>query len=399
MNKISMTLLFSVYIALITGCSQDEGVRYSNENEGYTTYSGEAVSNSSLTNERSVKTSGVSNDQVELHKPYSSQANASAVILQYHHVGVDTPPSTSVTPEQFEQHLNWIESNGFEVLPLPRIVETLTGEKKFRSDKVVAITFDDANISVCNVAWPILKKHRLPFTLFITTEAVENEFATQCSWDMLKDMVKSGLMTPANHSHRHLNMISRNSLTEGVEWKSTMISEVSLAQELIQSKLGTASKLFAYPYGEYNSALSSLITELGFVGFGQYSGAVGYHSDFSALPRFPVSAQYANMDTLKVKLLSLPFPASISTEVENPIELSGPNNPPQLILHPHDPSILSTTACFDSQGEQLPSSVIDGKIVIQPSAKLSAGRHRYTFTSESDFPNRFYWGSHQWLVE
>jgi len=326
-------------------------------------------------------------------------ASTSAVVLQYHHVSSSTPPSTSVTPEQFEQHLSWIKSNHFKVLPLNHVVQTLRQQKTFNYDKVVAITFDDANVSVCDTAWPILKKHKLPFTLFISTEALANGFKTQCSWGALQEMVSSGLMTPANHSHSHLNMISSSSLKKQPEWTSTMKKEVLLAQELIQSELGTSNMLFAYPYGEYNTSLSELITQLGFIGFGQHSGAIGYHSDFSALPRFPVSAQHANIDTLRVKLLSLPFPAKVITDAENPIDASSPLNPPKLVLHPSDSTLLTSAACFDSQGIKLLSNIRDGRIIVQPLNKLGPGRHRYTCTSKSAFSNRFYWMSHQWLIE
>ena len=38
-------------------------------------------------------------------------ANSSAVILQYHHVSDETPASTSISPEKFKAHLNWIKEH------------------------------------------------------------------------------------------------------------------------------------------------------------------------------------------------------------------------------------------------------------------------------------------------
>ena len=49
----------------------------------------------------------------------------SAVILQYHHVSTDTPKSTSISPAQFELHLNYLANNGYQVLPLSHIVAAI----------------------------------------------------------------------------------------------------------------------------------------------------------------------------------------------------------------------------------------------------------------------------------
>ena len=51
-----------------------------------------------------------------------------AVVLQYHHFGTDTPPSTSVTVEQFKSHLKYLDKNGFVVWPLGKIVSYIQAQ-------------------------------------------------------------------------------------------------------------------------------------------------------------------------------------------------------------------------------------------------------------------------------
>lgn len=325
-------------------------------------------------------------------------ANSSAVILQYHHVSDDTPYSTSITPKQFKKHIQWLKDNNFKVLSLPELVSTLKNNKEFKQINNVAITFDDANRSVCEIAWPVLKKYKLPFTLFISTEAVENNFQSQCTWADLKEMHESGLMTPANHSHRHLNMVS-SPLLHDSNWTSLMQNEVLKAQQLIEQRIGHTSMFFAYPFGEYNLALEQLISSLGFIGFGQQSGAVGHQSNFSALPRFPASGQFANLETLSTKLFSLAFPATFTASSENPIQFAEKHNPPYLTARFSDKNLLSSTNCFNSAGQALETKIQGDSLIAQASTKLDAGRHRYTCTSTSHIPKRFYWYSHQWLVE
>lgn len=328
-----------------------------------------------------------------------SFANSSAVVLQYHHVSDSTPRSTSISPEQFIAHLDWIKDNNFKVLPLVEIVNSLQNKQEFAHNKNVAITFDDANSSVCKIAWPILKEYKLPFTLFISSEAVNRDYQSQCSWDELKEMYESGLMTPANHSHQHLNMVSNTLLNNMEEWRTLTKNEVLKAQSLIETNVGHASTLFAYPYGEYNALLSSMITELGFTGFGQQSGAIGFESDFSALPRFAASGQFANLETLSVKLNSLFFPAKFSPSTDNPILSDSLHNPPKIVMTTMLKPLLQTTNCFNSRGQSLKLYKEHGSLIISADKKLEPGRHRYTCTSKSDVPERYYWFSHQWLIE
>src|SRR5690625_4169900 len=78
------------------------------------------------------------------------------VVLQYHHVSDTTPPSTSVTPELFEQHLDYLAAEGFHVASLPEIVAKLKKDEAL-PDKTVVLTFDDAYSSVYDIAFPLMK--------------------------------------------------------------------------------------------------------------------------------------------------------------------------------------------------------------------------------------------------
>ena len=82
-----------------------------------------------------------------------------ATILMYHRFGEDRYPSTNVTLEQFEEHLEILASGPYNVMPLDEVVEHLqTGEPL--PDRSVAITIDDAYLSVFTEAFPRLKERR-----------------------------------------------------------------------------------------------------------------------------------------------------------------------------------------------------------------------------------------------
>lgn len=322
----------------------------------------------------------------------------SAVILQYHNVSPDTPASTSVTPNQFLAHLDWLEQHDFHILPLTDVINTLVQKKTFASDRIAAITFDDANRSVCDQAWPILQARQIPFTLFISTGLIEENAPCQCSWAQLQQMAASGLMTAGNHSHTHPHMISLQALSDPHSWQLMVNREIGKAQALIRQHLGVESRFFAYPYGEYNLQLAEEIRKRGMVGFGQHSGAISYWSDFRALPRFPASGLYASLETLPIKLLSLAFPATATLSADSPIPADSADNPPTLILALTQP-LSHKVNCYTGQGVAIPTQEGENSIEATSTKALAPGRHRYNCTSLSNEAGRYYWLSHQWLIE
>lgn len=327
-----------------------------------------------------------------------------AVILQYHHVSESTPRITSATVEEFTSHLNWLDMNGFEVIPLNQLVEQIKSKQLNPSAQLAVITFDDTGSSVCETAWPILKERQLPFTVFINTAIMLTPNPSQCSWEALKAMQGSGLMTVANHSHNHLHMINYKDYDSKRQWAATMKEEITAAQTVLKDKLNVTTGLFAYPYGEYNQDLQKIVAELGYVALGQQSGAIGPESDLTALPRFPLSGIYASLKTFGDKMLSLPFPIQELELTDNPIYPKSRFSffklkPPELTLtlKPGAENIAAKIQCYSGGGKKIPTSVEGTIIQAQGDQELEPGRNRYNCTTPSSQPGRFYWFSNQWL--
>lgn len=326
-----------------------------------------------------------------------ASAAQSAVILQYHHFGSDTPPSTSVTMEQFEQHLQYLYENGFSVWPLEKIVSYLQEQKEL-PDKCVAITIDDAYISVYERAFPLLKKYGWPFTVFVATEGVDRGFASYLSWDQMREMTNNGAAF-AGHSHTHSYLINRLAGESEKDWRERVTKDIRTSFARLKDEIGVESRLFAYPYGEYNIALKDIVTGMGLVGFGQQSGAVWPGSDFGALPRFPMSAGYAAMKEFIIKVNCLPLPV-VSAEPDDP-ELPGDMLKPVLHLEIADGDYeKETLACYLSGLGLLRLQWIDrdrGIVEVAPNAPLPEGRSRYNCTALHRDQSRYFWYSHLWI--
>jgi peptidoglycan/xylan/chitin deacetylase (PgdA/CDA1 family) len=100
-----------------------------------------------------------------------AQASEHGVILLYHHVDSDTPPSTTISPSDFKAHLEYLRDNDFNVIPLDTMIDSLQKQQAL-PERAVAITFDDGYISIFEQAFPMLQEFGYPFTLFVSTDPI-----------------------------------------------------------------------------------------------------------------------------------------------------------------------------------------------------------------------------------
>lgn len=317
----------------------------------------------------------------------SSQA---ASILLYHHVSSKTPKSTSVSIEQFKQHIQLIEQLGLNVVSLDTITTAIKQGEPV-SNNWVAITFDDGYRSIYDNALPLLKEKNWPFTVFINPKMVKPS-KLYMSWPQIKELTKHQALI-ANHTLSHENLVRGGLSIEEV------ISNIESSEKMIVEQLGQNHKMLAFPYGEYNQEIKQTLTKLGYIGFAQHSGAVNEHSDVSALTRFPANGIYANPKTLKNKINSLPF--NIKSITPNDTK---PNNPhPELAVTLIDKDFYkSQLACFIS-GSSKPQKPIwqdNNNWTISAQDVLPKGRAKYNCTAPSiTHKGRFYWMSKLWIVE
>ncbi|WP_233267353.1 polysaccharide deacetylase family protein [Paraglaciecola sp. L3A3] len=325
--------------------------------------------------------------------PTNSWAQDNAVILLYHHVSNDTPNSTSVTPEVFAQHMQYLADN-HQVLDLKTVVEKLQNKQPL-PDKTVVITFDDGYTNIYQNAHPILKKFNFPYTIFINPALIGGA-DYQLDWQQITEMGKEGV-TFANHGNAHIHSLAKLANESQQAWLTRVTDNVTSAEKLLKQKLGYSLKYFAYPYGEFNHLIQQKLTSLGYVGFGQQSGAIASYSDFSALPRYPAAGIYSRLDPLKVKLNSLAMPVSNISPTIAELDLS--TDKLNFSFQVNDKDINPAQInCFKS-GNKLEHNNHDGKISMHLNNMRKAGRHRVNCTAPSkSYGNRYYWYSKPFFV-
>lgn len=316
------------------------------------------------------------------------------VILMYHHVASDTPYDTSISPLMFRAHMTYLKDNGFNVMALDELVGELRAQRQL-PEKSVAITFDDGYASVYTQAYPVLKSMEFPFTIFISTLPIDQELVGYTSWAQLREMSDNGVLI-GNHSLDHLYMLERQPGESETQWLLRLRTGIMSAEAQIEMQTNQANRILAYPYGEYDEDIKNLLAELDFTGFGQNSGAVGWHSDFLALPRFPLGGAYTSLETASLKFSTRAF--HISEQIPASAVTTNTSPALQLRIEPgnYDSNRLN---CFAANQ---PANIVwldqpAGLLTMNPVGEFLSRRWLYTCTAPALDSNDYYWFSKPWV--
>lgn len=327
--------------------------------------------------------------------PQIAAAASSGVITVYHHVATDTPPSTTISPDDFRAHLEYLRDNDFTVLALDSMVEALRAGEEV-PDKSVAITFDDGYISIYEIAFPLLQEFGMPFTLFVSTDPINRGQSNYMSWEQIKEMSDEGVMI-ANHLVTHPYMLNKLEGENAEQWLARLRSELLESEQTILEHTGQNHRYLAYPYGEFDPEIKVMIANEGFTGFAQNSGAIGSNSDFLALPRYPLASIYANLETARTKFSSLAFDVSLVDPVSPVTESRSPSATLQFANNGE--YNLSQIGCF-ANSQPIPMEWInrdEGVLQLNPTEEYSGRRWRYICTAPRPGTNRYFWYSIQWI--
>jgi peptidoglycan/xylan/chitin deacetylase (PgdA/CDA1 family) len=164
-------------------------------------------------------------------------------LLIYHQIGGGSGLEMEVEPQSFRWQLDWVTAN-YSVVDLDTALDV-------GSDSAVVLTFDDGYRSLYEVAFPLLSERGLPFTLYLTTDPPESgrplrehPGADPVTWEMVREMNDSGLMTVGAHTHTHPDLRGLN--------EDEIRKELEISDELIEARIGVRPQHFAYPWGYWS---------------------------------------------------------------------------------------------------------------------------------------------------
>ena len=323
----------------------------------------------------------------------SVSTTPNAAILLYHHVSSSTPASTSISPEAFKSHMEYLDAH-HTVVSLQDVVSAIQHNTTL-PENAVAITFDDGYANILDNAHPILADLGFPYTVFINPDEI-GVGPKQLTWEQVIAMHNDGVVF-ANHTLDHLHMLNGEQVMGERAWLEKVWQNVESAEKKIEDKLDISLKYLAYPFGEYNTALANKLKAEGYIGFGQHSGAVGPSSDMQALPRFPAAGPYANLATLKTKLNSLAMPVTQSSHKDPRMTTRNLSSPISLTIDSDDVRLTQVNCFFG--GDPIETSLEENVLTFTLDETLPVGRSRVNCTAPSNAQSgRYYWYSTPFFV-
>ena len=263
--------------------------------------------------------------------------------LMYHRFDENKYPSTNIKMAVFKQQIEIIKDLNYNFYNPKNLEKNFHIVKK---EKKILITIDDAFSSFYDVAWPFLKKKKIPFILFVSTKAVgKNGYM---SWAQIKELEKDSNVYIGNHSHTHDYLVN---LTN-----NDFIKDIKLSNDSFIQNLGYNPIFFSYPFGEYNNFIKSHIAENFKFSFGQHSGVIDINKNKYELPRFAINEKYGDLERFKFLINLHPF--QYKTLQPNEKYLTN-NNPPKFSVEFFDEQKnLNNTNCFSDEGNKWDKSNI-----------------------------------------
>lgn len=162
-------------------------------------------------------------------------------VLIYHRVGATGGGQMNLTPQVFGRQVEWLAANR-RVVDLDTAVAEIGGAGPVPPG--VALTFDDGTADWVDVVAPILVRHGVPATFYLTTGYPDGDLPLPdgeraISWSGVAELVASGVASIGSHTHTH-RLLDRLQPVE-------IADELDRSVDLIAEHTGASPAHFAYP--------------------------------------------------------------------------------------------------------------------------------------------------------
>jgi peptidoglycan/xylan/chitin deacetylase (PgdA/CDA1 family) len=230
-------------------------------------------------------------------------------ILTFHALD-DARTVLSFSPALFERLPSLLRAGGYRVLPLAEAAAALHGGGMLPG-RPLAITFDDGYRSVYEAAFPVLRAHALPATVFLAVGDGEAgrgagdpgarlpsmEGRPMLSWGEIREMRRGGISFGAHTlTHPDLTRLA----------PARVEREMAASQAILEQALGEPVTSFAYPFGRTDARSLEAARRFFACAVSDRLGLASPGSDLHALPR--VDAYYLRRPRLAGLLAAPWFP-------------------------------------------------------------------------------------------
>jgi peptidoglycan/xylan/chitin deacetylase (PgdA/CDA1 family) len=216
------------------------------------------------------------------------RAQYSIPIVMYHSVKPLAAKGDllTVSVDTFQRQMKFLKDNRYNVMALETVSEYISTRKNV-PPRTIVLTFDDGYKDNYTYVFPVLKKYNFPATIFLILSRIGGP--DMLSWDEVKEMRDSGLVSFGSHTFTHPFLDTLRSSQD-------LKREVSGSKSALEEKLGKPVGLFCYPCGRFNPEVIKAVKDAG------YREAVGVNpgmrfsdNDIFVLKRMRISENSRNM--------------------------------------------------------------------------------------------------------
>jgi len=218
-------------------------------------------------------------------------------ILMYHSVsdnlfGKSHPYyQINTSPRVFARQMRWLRQNGYRTMDTTDMWAAIVRGTDL--SKTVVITFDDGYQDFYTSAFDVMKQCGFTATIYLATDRIQDtpvriEGVDYLSWREVRELHSAGIRF-GSHTVTHPDLRSLG--PDQIDY------EVGYSKEIIEQKLGTAVKSFAYPFAfpeedkDFARFLADILENLGFEnGVSTILGRASKKSNPFYLPRLPVNS-------------------------------------------------------------------------------------------------------------
>lgn len=178
-------------------------------------------------------------------------------ILMYHSVEPSATRANrlNVSPESFERQMRFLRRMRYNVVTVEDLAGMISRKEKIPA-RTVAVTFDDGYRNNYTYAFPILKKYRIPVTLFIIVREVGRQQNDRLYWQEIEEMRASGLVDIGSHC------VGPDPLIKLAD--DDVVREINDSKKMLEERLGVPVRIFSYPEGMFTPRIRQLVREAGY---------------------------------------------------------------------------------------------------------------------------------------
>jgi peptidoglycan/xylan/chitin deacetylase (PgdA/CDA1 family) len=204
-------------------------------------------------------------------------------------VAGDDRSELDVDPRVFAAQLSHLAASG----RITGLAESLAALRAGNPGEALGfvLTFDDGYADFHRTVFPLLVARGIPATVYVATGFVEGERSPlsgrlparvrPLTWDMLRELHASGLVTIGAHSHAHRDYVG---LAE-----REVEADIDRSSQLFERHLGFVPRHFAYPRARFDAVAEAVVRRrYASAAVGGGARAVPGAFDPHRIPRVPI---------------------------------------------------------------------------------------------------------------